>query len=805
MTSSSLPRIDGFDVLAKIGEGGIGAVYLATKRDAARTRVAIKVLQSGVAIREKVLLRFAREGRVGQSLHHPHVVTVLGSGEWEGTRYIVMEFVDGTPLTRWLPTLRGDEAPPPRIAAEALRERLRIVASVADALDFVHAHGIVHRDVKTGNVLVRRDGHAFLTDFGLAKNVEVDSTLTSTGTFMGTPAYMPPEQILGRWDDVDHRSDVYSLGVTLYEVVTGRLPFDGVTYEALREQIVEREPPRLDGRAPGAPPGLEAVILRAMEKRREDRYASAGALRDDVLRLVEGKRPRPGELSLRVRREGRRIVRQRVKIGAAIGALAIATLVVTLLALKGESRDARANGHVVQGFSALDRGELREALAEFQKVVDLKPESPDGHLCRAIAFSDFSQTALWKAEVAKAVECGLPTEPSRIGGAFEWYCFGLYRRMSGADGEAESALEKAIARDPRLLRAYYALYEVRKRLGKRAEAREALLSYKKALPGINPRFDLALALLDEDDGNYEEAVERLESLRRSESSEVLRQLRIERQLGRLHLRLGRWDDAERELKQAVDQYPEDAPSIANLALLLERQRLRDPAAKLAVKSLGLDEGLETPRRILVRSALRQGTRSESRRWLEDSTASLDAATRKGVVDRFEAECEYVEGMRLQNEGSLEAARHHFERCLELDDDHFQATLLLMSNAWCSGELSQALRSIDRVLWLFERDGSLDPRDRISAMVAQFDVSAKLGLEHRLRDAARFLDEHPPSAFVDAANFVEALAKCPVTAYRDVGRAKELIRLQNLRQQALAAGRPDCVKMLDEVEAMSTSD
>ena len=273
MTSLTGHSLGYYHLLAELGGGGMATVYRAYDTRTGRL-VALKLLLPHLWHDREFVERFRREARNAAALRHPNIVPVYESGIVEGYPYLAMAYVEGGSLAERLLWQRG---PLP------LDRAADVLTQVAAALDYAHAQGLVHRDVKPSNVLLARDGQALLTDFGIAK-AAWDSKLTQTGTRVGTPAYMAPEQARGQ--AVGPWTDVYALGVVLYEMVTGRPPFQGNTDAVLYQHVHEPPPPprRLN---PALPPVAERVILRALAKDPARRYRTAGELAAAFQRAVE--------------------------------------------------------------------------------------------------------------------------------------------------------------------------------------------------------------------------------------------------------------------------------------------------------------------------------------------------------------------------------------------------------------------------------------------------------------------------------------------------------------------------------------
>ena len=276
-----IPEIPNYEILSIVGHGGMGAVLRARHRVLNRI-VAIKL---PLGFLPSTYLRFLTEARSAARLRHPHICTIHEVGDVEGRPYIVMDFIAGPTLKDWA----ASHPPSARHAAE-------IVAKLARAVDYAHEHGVIHRDLKPANVIIEAEwGEPVLMDFGLAKEItQSTSDLTQTGDVMGTPAYMAPEQAAGRHEQVGPRSDVYALGVVLYDLLCGCPPFQGAAGEVLR-RVQTEDPPAPRTHAPRLHRDLETICLKAMAKDPTDRYLSAAALADDLERFIAGEQSWPGD------------------------------------------------------------------------------------------------------------------------------------------------------------------------------------------------------------------------------------------------------------------------------------------------------------------------------------------------------------------------------------------------------------------------------------------------------------------------------------------------------------------------------
>src|SRR5690349_10781198 len=276
-----LPALTRYRILDKLGAGGMGEVYLAEDTRLHR-RVALKFLPTQFTSDATRVRRFEKEARAASALNHPNILTIHEIGEAEGAHFIATEFVEGATLRRRM-----------TLGPMSVMESLEVATQVAAALQAAHTIGVIHRDIKPENLMLRHDGYVKVLDFGLAKFMESKSadesepteqmTQTEPGLAMGTTPYMSPEQTRGL--KVDARTDIWSLGVVLYEMVTGHLPFPGETRSDVMAAILKSEPTPLATHAPHAPAELQRIVTRMLTKDGNERYQSAADLLVDLKAL----------------------------------------------------------------------------------------------------------------------------------------------------------------------------------------------------------------------------------------------------------------------------------------------------------------------------------------------------------------------------------------------------------------------------------------------------------------------------------------------------------------------------------------
>jgi tetratricopeptide (TPR) repeat protein/predicted Ser/Thr protein kinase len=358
-----------YELLRELARGGMGVVYVA-RRAGMEREVALKVLLTGDEADEREVQRFMAEVKITSRLEHPNLIRISDTGLEQGRHYFVMDLIDGPSLDGLIKQKGPLE---PAQAAE-------ITAKVARALAYAHGRAVLHRDLKPHNILLRGDGEPILTDFGVAKDVEGASHLTQAGDMVGTPAYMPPEQTGGELEVIDRRSDVYSLGATLFHLLLGRAPFEGDSIMSVVTRALRDAPPSPLALRPEVGRDLDTIVLKCLEKEQDQRYATMSALADDLERYLrhEPIAARPPNLGERLRKW----VRRNRAVASVTAVAALVLLVGTGAAGLWIARAERA-----KRFAELNQQQ------EAQRVQDAREQVEDSH----------AQVAPPKAEALKAL------------------------------------------------------------------------------------------------------------------------------------------------------------------------------------------------------------------------------------------------------------------------------------------------------------------------------------------------------------------------------------------------------------------
>jgi eukaryotic-like serine/threonine-protein kinase len=405
-----------------VGTGGMSSVFRAHDRILDRA-VALKILHERYSSDDEYVERFRHEAEAVAKLAHANIVTVIDRGEQEGRQFIVFEYVDGENLKQVV-ARRG---PLP------VREALEIALQAASALSFAHRQGLVHRDVKPQNVLVDADGRARVTDFGIARKIDVDLGLTQTGSVLGTSSYIAPEQARG--ERVDALTDVYSLGAVLFELLTGQVPFDGENFVAVAMQHINEPPPSVLLLRPDVPLRVDSAVRRAMAKRPEDRFVSMDVFVRELRNcldelgpdlgadatLITQAPPVVGESGRRVSRGGRR--RRRVWVVIAVAAAALAAVVAGALLLRSDHDTSAAKTGSTATHPATPAGPVTlRAIAAYDPPSDGGdgqehdadvPKATDGDPNTAWTTEHYT-SGLTKPGVGIVLDAGKPSSPSEI-------------------------------------------------------------------------------------------------------------------------------------------------------------------------------------------------------------------------------------------------------------------------------------------------------------------------------------------------------------------------------------------------------
>ncbi len=327
---ADLPAVAGYELLGVLGHGGMGVVYKAHQLSLKRL-VALKMMRAGAYTDAEELDRFAREAEAVAQLRHPNIVQIYEVGKQDGLPYFSLEFVEGGSLAD---RLKGTPLPA-RSAAE-------LIETLARAMHAAHQQQIVHRDLKPGNVLLTADGQPKITDFGLAKRLDVEISQTQSGALLGTPPYMAPEQAAREKGAIGPATDLYALGAILYELLTGRPPFQAASVFETLEQVCSQEPVPPSRLQPKLPPDLETICLKCLQKEPHKRYASAVALADDLNRFLTGEpiQARPASAVERTIKWVKRRPTTAALLGVSVAA-ALSLVVLGLFWHRAELKSAR--------------------------------------------------------------------------------------------------------------------------------------------------------------------------------------------------------------------------------------------------------------------------------------------------------------------------------------------------------------------------------------------------------------------------------------------------------------------------------
>ncbi len=830
-------ELGGFRVVREIGRGGMGVVYEAIEIALGR-RVALKVLPFAAAIDPRQIARFRVEAQAASHLNHPHVVPVYSVGCHGGVHFYAMRLVEGPTLADLIVGLREQKGAVAEIAGPstpasattwsfasasgtATRDRpffgevARLGRQAAEALEHAHQQGVLHRDVKPSNLMVDARGQLWVADFGLAR-FQGEATLTAPGDLLGTLRYMSPEQAASDRALVDARSDVYSLGATLYELITLRPVFEGNNRQELLRRIAQEEPRRPRSVRPEVPRDLETIVLKAMAKEPSARYASAQELADDLGRFLDD-RPilaRPPGLLEKVARWARRHAAALVIAVPLLAAIAIALGVAFGLVLSkqdqlmGKQRELIAKQREVEaahGEARRQRDEARRAVDEmYTQFAAMLGRQPDLQLIQR----DFLLKALAYYQTYATETDPDPSVRTRAGVAA--FRVGEIQRTLGNPADAEHAYRRAIEvlesipRQPVdrnvlevLARSHGSLGQLVADLGRKDEARPALEraveltreyaevpvaseSDRSGLAAAYHRLGLWLRLMGRQ-AEAQEAYRKTIELASSVDGTQGREMRagVQGNLGDLLALSGRPDEAERAFREAVTTYrslvngdpgvpvyrQELARALERLGTLASaRPGGLTEAARLLNEALGLFDrlasdspGVPMYRRELATTLVALAEVRAAARRQREALPSAERAVK--LIDELLADAGAKGGVGAGTASPPADLRRLLLRALDRLGEALSASDR-------PGDLESALkRAIALREALSAENGSESTADRVAIASAGARLGAILAARGDLAGACRALRqaaERQPVASIAAAN----LARCAELAARD---------------------------------------
>jgi len=550
-----------YEIIELIGEGGMANVYRAWQ-PALQRYVALKVLAPHLSGDASFLARFHQEAVSAANLKHSNIVIIHDVGDQDGHHYIAMEFIEGGSLED---RIRSQGALP-------LEQVVDIIGQVGQALDYAHQRGFIHRDIKPANVLIEPEGRAVLTDFGIAKAASdsgVTAPLTKAGSIFGTPHYMSPEQI--KEDPVDHRSDLYSLGIVCYEMLAGQVPFDGTTTHSILYAQAHNPPPPLKDANPNVPPAVEAVVNRMLAKLPDARYSSAGefatALAEAVtpekapaeedatvvlqkppsqaaVTMVSPSKQRAPQQPQPARAPGRR--KKVALLLAVVGVVLVGGAIAAAVVLSGNNKPADDTQTVAQPTQTADQGAKATEVATETALADASGANAtqEADAAQATQQSADNATATEEARAAQA------TQPS-ADGVNEFKQTGDAYALQEDWQQAAKWYEKWTQIAPEDSDAYLALGNASFKMG---DYEMAVAAYERAEEtGIEPR-------------------------------------KIDRQLGLAYFQIARHEDAAERLETAVGRDPEDFDAQRALGLSLSNLNEMERAAEHLIEAVALGTG-----------------------------------------------------------------------------------------------------------------------------------------------------------------------------------------------------------------------
>lgn len=818
-------KIGEFLLVRPIAQGGMGQVWEALQRSLGRV-VALKLIRSD-RIDQRTLALFEKEARAGGRMNDRRIVTVFATGESDGVRWIAEEYVAGERTLAQV--LARDRQGPGRHAGDFERWA-RFFADVAEAMQSVHEVGVIHRDLKPGNILITAEGGPKITDFGLARVVD-ESSFSGQLSIAGTVHYMSPEQAEGRANDIGPRSDVFCLGTVLYEALARRRPFDGSSTPEVLIQISRRDPPDPRTLASDIPKELAWITLKALEKEPQRRYASMAQLAADLRRFLahEPIRARPATTMERATKWSRRHPTTSVACClVAVLALAVWGFSSELIGAGQQTLDSKKQELATQALWRVDNDDIPGAEQRINELLALDPTDPLGFIVLATAHARYARFT--DADVALSKAKALDLQPAMLGdSALGKYVRSVYL-VTSFDDDARRDAERLLIElvEQGYPHAWYPLYSLRIGLGDRAGAAAALASFKLKLRLENDEMQtLVDALAAELDEKYSESIELLERLAKQAPDRRI-ELRIQRHLGRNHLNA--WNHGQGGvdgltkaatcLEQALEDYPEDPGAAANLAMVQLLRGLEqdergecdaalEEAERLANIALSLHPDIVGPAEVLAVTAtyriLAQGFDAEDPDQaqlaaLEEQVEVLegiDSTGEEAKIARSHLLC--FRGAEAVQRGDLKRATALFQECLELNPLQLPARVLLGCRLYLDREddfaaaYEQFLAA--KAIWDDGRSRTWWEGERLDEVGFAIDVwlfgtADKIELPDaatEARDRAlTWLDSQGSMLREDQLNLAEFLAEPVHAQLKDCGRALDILERFELEEHFLSS-------------------
>ena len=685
-----MKTIGKYEILEKIGEGAMGVVYKA--RDPLMERlVAVKTMSADLDAEPELRERFFREARSAGKLSHKNIITIYELGEEDGKAYMAMEFLDGEDLKRVL--ARQEKMP--------LEYKLQLALEVCEGLSHAHREGVIHRDIKPGNIHLTKTGQLKILDFGLARIATSD--ITKAGSVMGTPSYMSPEQVRG--ETVDHRSDIFSVGALFYEIFTGRKPFSGTSFHQTFFRVLEKDPEPLDTVEPTIPPELSSIVLRALAKDPEKRYQLVGDLAWDLERFGHQLEKQKGEL----RKQAQEVVdslddlieanRELLSQAPEEAAESDQTSPMILARLSESEDDADATKRLdfPIGYAELveirDRARLEQARVE-ERIEKLK---------QAPSLLDEADSLEEKGELERALQLTekvLRDLPSHT------------KAAAVADRVREALSRKA--QEEERQRELKRLVEEASDLYRRAEFQRSLSSLDKALE-LDPRHAEASALRQKMEARLEEI--RIGEEKARQAEELFSQATSKYGAG----------DASACLTLVAQVLELQPHHLEATALKWEAEQRIKELAELEEKRRRADQALASARRALEASELEQARReAEQARSLYPGV--VGAAEVLQAIERAQLESKAEEERQREIKTLLREARS-FERSGNEDQALEQLTKLLALHPKHKAGLELKEKIEER-----RREREREERERRERIAANFEKARQAEKADQLEQA-----------------------------------------------------------------------